>query len=222
MSLALSSQWPNSPQCTLTNSGITIGTNIGRAPASSGEFHWVALLAPESSRQFLSFFTGCITAVGWQAVTTACAYEVGSLIDGLFNLVWPDHLDMSWRVWLLLWAVMLVAVLVNTVIGAQLPRLEIAFLILQGLGFLVTIIPLVFTGSHQSASYVFTSFANDGGWSSQSLSFWVGIVGNVFAFLGTILPYTFDACLRICRTGCCNTCSYLSTKSCVELFIESL
>ena len=191
VSLALSSRWPNSPQCTLIISGLAIDTNPARIPVAGAEYHWAALLAPKSSQQFLSYFTGCITVIGWQALTTSCAYEVGSLIDGLFYLVWPSHSDISWRVWLLLWTVLLVAVLINTITGVHLPRFEIAFLILQSLGFLVTIIPLITASSHQSASHVFTSFVNDGGWSSQTLSFWVGIVGNVFAFLGMTPLHNF-------------------------------
>ena len=194
-------------------SGLATDANVDRGPVAGGEYHWAALLAPKFSQQFLSYFTGCITVVGWQALITSSAYEVGSLIDGLFYLVWPSHSDMSWRVWLLLWTVLLVAVLTNTIIGAHLPRFEIAFLTLQGLGFLVTIIPLVSASSHQSASHVFTSFVNDGGWSSQTLSFWVGIVGNVFAFLGMALLYNLDTCLKKGRTGCCNTCSYLPANS---------
>jgi hypothetical protein len=35
-----------------------------------------------------------------------------------------------------------------------------------------------------SAKDVFTQFMNQGGWSSQGLSFFVGLIGSVFAFVG--------------------------------------
>ncbi|KAL9000335.1 MAG: hypothetical protein Q9169_001052 [Polycauliona sp. 2 TL-2023] len=46
-------------------------------------------------------------------------------------------------------------------------------------------IPLVYMAPHGSATDVFTLFVNAGGWQTTGLSFFVGIYGNVFSFLGT-------------------------------------
>lgn len=88
----------------------------------------------------------------------------------------------------MLWAVILVTVIINTVISALLPMLEGLILIIHVLGFFAILIPLVYMSDHGSAKDVFTSFLNEGNWPSQGLSFWVGIIGNVFAFLGTCFP----------------------------------
>ena len=106
------------------------------------------------------------------------------LIQGIVILNYPQYNPQRWHGTLLLWAVILVAALTNTIIGSLLPMLEGLILIIHVLGFFAILIPLVCMSPHGSASDVFTNFVNEGGWSSQGLSFWVGIIGNVFAFIG--------------------------------------
>ena len=57
-------------------------------------------------------------------------------------------------------------------------------LILHILGFFAIIIPLLTLGPRGDTKEVFTTFINTGGWSSQGLSFCIGLMGNVFAFVG--------------------------------------
>ena len=142
------------------------------------------MLAPRSSRRFLSFLTGWLTMTGWQTSVASEGYLSGTLIQGIIIVNYPQYSPQRWQGTLLLWAIILVAVLINTVISSLLPMLEGLILIIHVLGFFAIMIPLVYMSSHSSASSVFTSFVNEGGWSSQGLSFWVGIIGSVFAFLG--------------------------------------
>ena len=103
----------------------------------------------------------------------------------MIALNYPDYDFKQWHGTLLFWAVVLVAVFVNTTISSLLPKLEGLILIIHVLGFFAVLIPLVYMASHGSTSSVFTNFVNEGSWSTQGLSFFVGIIGNVFAFLGT-------------------------------------
>lgn len=52
------------------------------------------------------------------------------------------------------------------------------------IGFFAILIPLITTANHGSAKEVFTHFLNLGGFPSQGLSFFVGMVGCMFAFAG--------------------------------------
>ena len=99
-------------------------------------------------------------------------------------LNYPQYDPKRWQGTLLLWAVVFVAVFINTVISSLLPMLEGLILIIHVLGFFAIMIPLVYLSSHGSSSTVFTTLVDGGGWGSRGLSFWVGIIGNVFAFLG--------------------------------------
>lgn len=108
------------------------------------------------------------------------------MIQGLIVLNNPGYHFQRWHGTLLFWAVIFVAVLVNTVISSLLPKLECLILIIHVLGFFAILIPLVYMGPHGSASDVFTMFLNEGGWQTTGLSFFVGLVGNVFSFLGKV------------------------------------
>lgn len=68
----------------------------------------------------------------------------------------------------------------------MLPKLEGMILVLHIVGFFAILITLVtFGGDHGDASAVFTEFRNGGGWPTQTLSWFVGLIGFVFSFAGT-------------------------------------
>ncbi|KAL8726983.1 MAG: hypothetical protein Q9166_006346 [cf. Caloplaca sp. 2 TL-2023] len=133
---------------------------------------------------FLSYTTGWLNVIGWQAFAASGAYLCATIIQGLIVLNNPGYNFQRWHGTLLLWAVIGVAVLVNTVISSLLPKIECVILIIHVLGFFAIMIPLVYMAPHGTASDVFTLFLNEGGWKTTGLSFFVGLYGNVFAFLG--------------------------------------
>ncbi|KAI1909677.1 hypothetical protein LOZ58_005006 [Ophidiomyces ophidiicola] len=157
---------------------------VSMAPTSGGQYHWVAMLAPPRWGKFLSYITGWVTVLGWQASIASTCSLTGGLIQGLIALTQPDYQPKSWHGALLFWAVVLFCVLINTVISKILPKIEGLILIFHILGFFAVLIPLVKLSSKADASEVFTMFNNGGNWSSQGVSFLVGLIGNAFAFLG--------------------------------------
>lgn len=68
--------------------------------------------------------------------------------------------------------------------------MESGLLVFYILGFFAVLITMVFLGPHKPAKEVFTVFINANGWPTQSLSFFVGISGNAFAFLGEPSQFT--------------------------------
>lgn len=142
------------------------------------------MLAPSSSSKFLSYITGWLTVDGWQAAVASGAFLTGTLIQGLIALTVPDYSPKSWHGTLLFWAVVFFAVFINTVVSGLLPKFEGLILILNLIGFFGIMIPLVVLGKHSEPADVFTVFMNGGGWPTQGLSFFVGLLGNVFAFIG--------------------------------------
>lgn len=66
------------------------------------------------------------------------------------------------------------------------------------LGFFGILIPLLILGPKGNAHEIFTTFVNMGGWDTQGLSFCIGIMGSVFAFVGKseISP---DICLLLLK-----------------------
>lgn len=127
---------------------------------------------------------GWLTLCGWQASVGSGAYLTGTLIQGLLILTRPTYVPQNWHGTLLYWAVMLFAVVINISAGWLLPKFEGALLVLHILGFFGIMIPLLTLGPRGSSRDVFTTFMNLGGWKTQGLSFCIGIMGNVFAFVG--------------------------------------
>jgi len=85
---------------------------------------------------------------------------------------------------MLFWGVIFFGVSVNTVISSWLPKFEALILILHILGFFAILLPLVILGPHAQPSQVFQTFINGGKWPTDGLSFFVGLLGNVYAFFG--------------------------------------
>ncbi|KAF2197262.1 amino acid transporter [Delitschia confertaspora ATCC 74209] len=165
---------------------ITIGELSSMIPTAGGQYHWVSLLAPPSTKRFFSYMTGWLTVIGWIAGLTAASYFVANLILGLIHLNDPTFHTANWQSTLLLWGVLLLCVIINIFISGALPSIEVIVLIIHILGFFGILIPLVYlTPSHNSPVEVFTSFQNNAKWSTQGLAFFIGLQGNALAFVGT-------------------------------------
>jgi hypothetical protein len=132
----------------------------------------------------LTPISGWLTVTGWQAGLASSSYVTGTLVQGFIEIVHPTYVPKLWHATLLLYATVAFGVFCTTTLGTLLPKLEIGLLVLYTVGFFAVLIPIVSLGPHASAHSVFTTFINNGGWSSKTLSFFVGISGNAFAFLG--------------------------------------
>lgn len=143
------------------------------------------MLAPRSSQKILSYITGWLTVLGWQAGVASGAYLTGTSIQGVIILTSPTYNPKSWHGTLLDWAVVICGLGINTLVSTVLAKIETLILILHITGFLAILIPLVYLAPHSSPQEVFAVFLNAGGWPTQGLSFFVGLLGLVFAFIGT-------------------------------------
>ncbi|KAF6218105.1 hypothetical protein HO133_006063 [Letharia lupina] len=163
----------------------TLSELASMAPTAGGQYHWVAMLAPKSSQKILSYITGWLTVLGWQAQIASASYLTGTTIQGVVILTCPTYDPQRWHGTLLAWAVVICGLGINTLVSSILAKIETLILILHIVAFVAILIPLVYLGPHSSPQEVFTVFTNAGGWPTQGLSFFVGLVGPVFAFLGT-------------------------------------
>lgn len=130
--------------------------------------------------------TGWLTLTGWQSLVASGGYVTGTMIQGLILLTHPDYINhmQNWHGTLLFWGVVLFSYAINTAVGSLLARFEGLVLVLHIFGFFGVIFPLAFLSEHTSAADVFDTFLNLGGWPTLGLSFSIGVIGNVFAFLG--------------------------------------
>ena len=121
---------------------------------------------------------------GWVAAQTASAFFVSSLIEGLIVQNAPSYTPKGWQGTLIFYAILLLCISINTILSKTLPAIEVLVLVLHLLGFFAILIPLVYLAPHGNTYTVFTSFSNEGGWSTQALSFFIGLNGNAAALLG--------------------------------------
>jgi choline transport protein len=121
------------------------------------------MLAPKSYSKFLSFLTGWVSLIGWQATTASSAYLGGTILQSTILLVKPDYSPKPYQAMLIGWALLAFSVTINTVGSKTLAHFEGLILILHVLGFFAVLIPLVYLSDHNSAS-IFTTFVNSGGW----------------------------------------------------------
>ncbi|TVY35551.1 Choline transport protein [Lachnellula subtilissima] len=174
------------------------------APTSGGQYHWVSMLAPKSCFKGFSYVTGTkvqksllpimskpltvstgwLTVTGWQAAVMSSGYVSATLIQGLIEVVKPSYTPHLWHGTLMMYSVVAFAVFCTTVLGRFLPKMEAGMLFIYIVGYFCVLIPIVWLGPHGDAKSVFRTFVNNGGWSSKTLSFFVGLTGNAFNFVG--------------------------------------
>ncbi|KAI0381278.1 amino acid transporter [Hypomontagnella monticulosa] len=159
----------------ITSVYATIAELASVAPTAGGQYHWVAMMAPESCANFLSYLTAWLTTLAWQAIAITTSYSVATIIQGIVVLANPSYDAAAWHTVLIMWAVAVFSVIVNSTTGRVLAKFEGLVLILHLTGFFGVLIPLVYFAPHNTPAEVFTTFTNNGGWSSQGLAFLVGI-----------------------------------------------
>ena len=148
----------------------------------------MAILAPPSCSKFLSYLTGWITIIAWQAGLSTGCFLGGTLIQGLLILNNPDYVPYQWQGTLLFYAILLLGLFVNTYLGRLLPKIEALVLVVHVCGFFAILIPLVYFAPHVTAGDVFQNFTNIGGWSPNGLSFFIGLTTSMLTFTGMARP----------------------------------
>lgn len=117
---------------------------------------------------------------------------IGTTIQGLLVLNYPDYVWHQYHGTLLAIAVVVFAVIFNTFFAARLPMLEGIVLVLHFVGFFVIMIPL-WVMAPRSSPHVLIEFSNNGGWSSVGLSAMIGAIIPVNVITG------FDCVVHMCK-----------------------
>lgn len=144
----------------------------------------VAVLAPERCSKFLSYLTGWTSVIAWQAVTCTTLYLAATMVQGLLIQNDAEYIPQRWHATLMGYAVLTFSLYINTYLATLLPKIESTILLLHVYGFFFILIPLVYFGPHGDPGIVFKSFINGGDWSTQSLSFFVGLTTSMISFVG--------------------------------------
>ena len=149
------------------------------APTAGGQYHWVSEFAPPQYQKFLSYITGWMSTLSWQAGNASGSFLTGTIIQGLITVNNPNYVATNWQGTLFVFA-MVSIVFVSNVWGARaVPGTQPFMLVLHVGGLLAIIITLLVKAEKTPAKVVFTEFTNEGGWSTMGLSLMVGQITSI-------------------------------------------
>ncbi|QSS51176.1 amino acid permease [Histoplasma capsulatum var. duboisii H88] len=154
------------------------------SPTSGGQYHWASEFGGRSYQKFLSYATGWLSVLGWQAAFASVCFLCGTLMQSLIQLNQPGYAAERWHGTLFTAAIALATTFINTHMASHLPSLEGLILILHVFGFFATMIPLWVMAERTPTKDVFTQFTNTAGWPTLGLACLVGQISPIFSFLG--------------------------------------
>ena len=67
------------------------------APTAGGQYHWVSEFAPRRYQKFLSYLTGWLSVLFWQAGLATSNIAAGNTLETLVSLYNPDYDFLPWR-----------------------------------------------------------------------------------------------------------------------------
>ncbi|KAG4441644.1 hypothetical protein IFR05_002851 [Cadophora sp. M221] len=162
---------------------ISLAEMASMAPTSGGQYHWVSEFAPPRYQQFLSHSMGWMSTLSWQAGTASGPFLVGTLIQSLISVNYPDYEATNWQGTLFVFAVTLIVWVLNVWGSRAMPLIQNLMLIVHVGGFLAILIIFWVLAPHNTAEVVFTRFTNDGGWSTMGLSLMVGQISALYGLI---------------------------------------
>ncbi|KAJ5389497.1 amino acid/polyamine transporter I [Penicillium cataractarum] len=153
-------------------------------PTAGAQYHWSYFLAPRG-RRFISFFQGWVTVFSWAALVCIAPYFIGTQIQGLVVLAYPEYELVRWRSTLLMWAVAIIPVGINIFARRILGAIEVAAGIMHVVFLPVTIAVLVILAPRNPNEYVWETFVGGlSGWENFGAVFSVGLLGVITPLAG--------------------------------------
>ncbi|KAL6241072.1 hypothetical protein RBB50_011975 [Rhinocladiella similis] len=162
----------------------SIAEMASMSPTAGGQYHWVSEFAPKRLRKVLSYYSGWLTAIGWQVYNASVCFLVGTMIQGLIVLNDPTYIYKRWHGTLLSMSTTVFCISFNTVFASRLPIIEAMILILHVVGFFAIVITLWVMAPRADAHTALLDFTNNGGWSSNGLSAMIGLLAPMAVLIG--------------------------------------
>ncbi|EGX88450.1 amino acid permease, putative [Cordyceps militaris CM01] len=153
------------------------------APTTGGQYHWVSEFAPPGYQAFLSYVVGWLGVLGWQTLVTSIAFQAGTEIQGLLALNYDTYVFARWHGTLFVIAIIVFALVFNTLLASRLNLVEGAILVVHVFGFFCMLVPLWVLAPRTPSRVVWTQF-HDGGWNDIGLSTLIGLITSVLPLLG--------------------------------------
>ncbi|EGV61625.1 hypothetical protein CANTEDRAFT_135564 [Yamadazyma tenuis ATCC 10573] len=149
-------------------------------PHSSAQIHWTYVLAPRGTKRGMSFAVGILSCAGWIFACFSSTYVATGFFYALVAVYNPDFAPTNWQMYLTYAAIVVVGSCINAVAVAALPFITHMLVgIINSTTVFILVALLVKSSPKQSASFVFSTFINETGWSSDGLVFFLGLLPSI-------------------------------------------
>ena len=146
---------------------------------------WASEFAPPTWQKFVSYISGWMSTLSWQCGTCSGMFLLGVQVQGLIALTHESYSPQPWQGYLFVILMVTIGLLLNTWGAKQLPLIEGIILVFHIFGWATVLIVLWILSPKNTATEVFTTFQNEGGWSSIGLSMLVGQVTSIYGLIGS-------------------------------------
>ncbi|RNJ60334.1 hypothetical protein D7B24_008716 [Verticillium nonalfalfae] len=127
---------------------------------------------------------GWISVGGQTILTASAAFAAGLQLQALITINNDNYVPERWQGMLFYWAVLVYAMVMNIWGSKALPHANLIAGVIHVTAFIAIVIVLGVMSKKNTASFVFTDFSNNSGWSSDGISWLVGLLSAVYPFLG--------------------------------------
>lgn len=155
------------------------------APTAGSQYHWVSEFAHPSYQKVLSYYTGWISTMAWQAGNGIGVFLTGTLIQTIVLENNNGYAFPAWHGSLLVISNIGFVTAANILLSRFIPRVQTAFFKLHILAFFAVMVPIYINAPKARAAEVFTGFENTGGWSSMGFALLAGQLSSIYMMCGT-------------------------------------
>ncbi|ROV91839.1 hypothetical protein VMCG_09203 [Cytospora schulzeri] len=156
------------------------------SPTAGGQYHWVSEFAPAGWQKQASYASGWMSSLGWISSLAGGVYACAELVQVCVNIGYPDFVVTSWQNFLIILAMFLITIVLNTLGARFLPAIEVVSLVGHTAGFLVFLgILWGMCRPLNGDSVVFLEFQNNGGWSNLGTVCILNQVSIIWSMLGS-------------------------------------
>jgi amino acid permease (GABA permease) len=164
--------------------GLSMAEVCSSFPTAGGLYYWSAKLAPHNPAAW-SWFTGWFNFLGQVAVTAGIDFGAALFINALLDIQWGFTTTTRWHTIVIFAAVLVLHGLLNSFGVTVVSILNNVSVWWHIGGVLVIVLVLAVVPSHhESASFVFTHFANNTGWGSKFYVILLGLLLAQYTFTG--------------------------------------
>ncbi|PPJ60677.1 hypothetical protein CBER1_03466 [Cercospora berteroae] len=129
---------------------------------TGGQYRWASAFAPPRYQQVLSYFTGSLCSIGWQARLTAICYILAGVVLALVQINHDDFSPTRWQRNLLTFGVLIVVSAFNALAASHLSVAEGLFAICHVYALVPIVVSLWVLAPKQSVADVFFNCTDNG------------------------------------------------------------